>query len=164
MIFKSGCHNKQLTFGRLISLCKNINRAGGLSIRQPATFFTVRVQTGSDWGYFWGYLRKLNEYNSLKINWMFSDVMFLLSHHFNFPKRPYSSITTLIYNDFTALQSISAHNFQVNHILNVFRIVYMSLFSPGFLYTRLTMICRFTALSPKINPIRLGMGKACHCL
>lgn len=81
MIFKSGCHNKQLTFGRLISLCKNINRAGGLSIRQPATFFTVRVQTGSDWGYFWGYLRKLNEYNSLKINWMFSDVMFLLSHH-----------------------------------------------------------------------------------
>ncbi len=83
MIFKSGCHNKQLTFGRLISLCKNINRAGGLSIRQPATFFTVRVQTGSDWGYFWGYLRKLNEYNSLKINWMFSDVMFLLSHHSN---------------------------------------------------------------------------------
>ncbi len=83
MIFKSGCHNKQLTFGRLISLCKNINRAGGLSIRQPATFFTVRVQTGSDWGYFWGYLRKLNEYNSLKINWMFSDVMFLLSHHLN---------------------------------------------------------------------------------
>ena len=80
MIFKSGCHNKQLTFGRLISLCKNINRAGGQSIRQPATFFNVRVQTGSDWGYFWGYLRKLNEYNSLKINWMFSDVMFLVSH------------------------------------------------------------------------------------
>ena len=131
MIFKSGCHNKQLTFGRLISLCKNINRAGGLSIRQPATFFTVRVQTGSDWGYFWGYLRKLNEYNSLKINWMF----------------PCLSITTLIYKDFTALQSISVRNFQVNHILNVFRIVYMSLFGHGFLYTRLSMICRFTALS-----------------
>ncbi|STW46104.1 putative site specific integrase [Klebsiella pneumoniae] len=40
----------------------------------------------------------------------------------------------------------------------------MSLFSPGFLYTRLTMICRFTALSPKINPIRLGMGQSLSLL
>lgn len=83
----------------------------------------------------------------INISFLNGLVWFLLSHHFNFPQRPCLSITTLIYKDFTALQSISVRNFQVNHILNVFRIVYMSLFGHGFLYTRLSMICRFTALS-----------------
>lgn len=103
-------------------------------------------------------------YFFIHINQLVGFYDLLLLSHFNFPQRPYLSITTLIYNDFTAPQSIAARNFIVNHILNVFRIVYMSLFGPGFLYTCLSMICRFAALSPKINPIRLGMGKACHCL
>lgn len=82
MIFKSGCHNKQLTFGRLISICKNINHAVGLSLRHPAVFFfAFRVQTGADWRG----LKKHNEYIIMQINWIYNYVIYPIAAPFFLP-------------------------------------------------------------------------------
>lgn len=55
-------------------------------------------------------------------------ILFLLSHHLNFPKRPYSSINTLLYKDFISFESVAVRNLPVKSMLNLYRIVYMFLF------------------------------------
>ena len=60
-----------------------------------------------------GVSQGFESYNYIVNQWFAWHDSFLLSHHLNFPKRPYSSINTLIYNDFTAFQSLAIRNHPV---------------------------------------------------